>query len=430
MSDSGSLCSNSSSSLEPEVELECRRPRKLRGRKSLSSSSSSRESSAASQDLLQTASEDTPSKESISAALDKYVSASREGREAFNTGNLRDAVKEFNQALDIELQTELECLYDTSIGMVSGLVRREVDSRLDMQGKYVQTMDEKCSRILDQLKEVYEEGCNGVKGKKSGNPEWYLKMGAALIVVNEWEKAKTVYTEGISACKDKKKLKSALKDLIKIEQMTSYAEIPAEDQPDFKDTLVPPSPKNSPAPSPSHSPHLERLRSGSLETTALRQVKQHHTRIRGRTSSLSLEVPQEKGKGHNRTSTSPSPVHLPRGSSSPVLAKKDKRLSFSRFTLRRPSSGSIRTSSTSTTPEEVQEWIDCFEPSMCKVLSQTGLQPSAITHMRRLASTGGEDDTVQTDLDSIKLNSISYTAVVQQSMVIEDDDSELDDTDD
>ena len=74
---------------------------------------------------------DAPSRDSIRAALDRYTTASKEGRQAFSVGKLSEAVVEFDQALDIELQTELECLYDTSIGLVSGLVRREVESRLE-----------------------------------------------------------------------------------------------------------------------------------------------------------------------------------------------------------------------------------------------------------------------------------------------------------
>lgn len=424
MSDTFSL--SSSSSLSSEAEPSSRRPHSLKASKSSSCNSS--------QDFLNQSgtgsagsgsAEGTPSRETISAAMDRYVSASKDGREAFHNGNLTDAAREFNEALDIELQTELECLYDTSIGLVSGLVRREVASRLELHPSS-DTAQERCAKILQQLRDTYEHAAAGTRGKKSSSPEWYLRMGAALIVINEWEKAKAIYSEGVATCKDKKRLKIALKNLIKMEQMTSYGEIPAEDQPDQKDEY-PASPKLSPAHSPSQS---VRLRSGSMEPATLRQVKQYQ---RGRTTSLSLEKFSDKSNGHRKTSTSPRPsLALAKRSSSPAISKKEKRLSFSLFNFRRSSNAAGLLSSkppSVTSPEEIEEWKECFEPTQCRVLGQSSLQPLAITHMRRLSSVGGEEDGAETDLDHIKLNR-SYTCnVVQKSMVIDDDDSELEDED-
>lgn len=422
MSDSASVSSTGSSSLGPDPEL----PVLISGsngrpafhtRKSRSDSAS-----RGSQDSGTATADDAPSKESIGAALDKYVTASKEGREAFNMGNLRGAVREFNQALDIELQTELDCLYDTSIGMVSGLVRKEVDSRLDMQGRYLGSKDTPCTRctkIMEQLKDLYQDAAHGMKSKKrSSSPEWYLKMGATLIVINEWEKAKAVYTEGINMCRDKKRLKIALKNLIKIEQMTSYGEIPAEDQPDQKEL----SPKVSPT--HSASPQIQlRNRSGSMGTSALREVKKSDFK-RERTASLNLESHASTGNG----------VHLRANSAqyySPPIMKREKRLSFGLFGFRRSSAGSLLSSRNPslTSPEELQQWKECFDPTNCRVLNQSEFQPLAITHMRRLASAGGEED-VETDLDFTKLNTSCFTAVNQKSLVIEDDDSELEDFDD
>ena len=399
MSDSGSVSSSSSlgpmNRVEEQDSLE-QRPNSLQVKGSLSLSSARRGSS-------QSNCSDTPSKETIGAALDEYVSASREGRQAYSTGNLAEAVKEFDHALDIELQTELECLYDTSIGLVSGLVRREVDSRLDRQGKHHQ--DESCSKILQHLKGSYEQAAEEAKGKRS--PQWYLQMGATLVVINEWEKAKSVYTEGINVCKDKKELKMALKSLIKIEQITSYAEIPAEDQPDKKE--VPP-PSNPPLQSP--RPYKRgRNRSSSVGVKLIRYTK------RERTNSLGSDYYPPSPADNHLTASS---LTIQARYSPPVSRKENKRLSFNFFNKR--SSLSLSRSNSIASQEEVELWSSCFEPSNCVVVGQTEFQPSAITHMRRLTSVDGEED----DTDSNKLN-LSFTAVNLTSLTIEDDDSDIDD---
>ena len=379
---------------------------------------------------------DSPSKESISEALDKYISASRDGREAFSLGNLNEAVREFDQALDIELQTELDCLYDTSIGMVSGLVRTEVDSRLGKQGKFMGNSENahaRCSKILQQLRATYQDAASGVKGKKSDSPQWYLQMGAALVVINEWEKAKAVYTDGISVCKEKKELKLALKNLIKIEQMTSYGEIPAEDQPDRKDTLlaVPAgsSPthraqQGSPRASPTHSPQLtKRYRSGSTNV-ALAQLRKDCKRER----SGSLNLDQRVASSTQAETVTPRAAHSP-----PVTKRDNKRLSLN---FLRSSSGFIYSLSKSrspslTSPEEVELWSTCFQPDSCPIFTHTEYQPSAITHMRRLTSMDGEqgeDELDTVDTNRTRLPSGVFTAVHKKpSLRIEDDDSDMDD---
>lgn len=63
------------------------------------------------------------------------------------------AVAEFNQVLNLELETELECLYDTSIGFVNGLVKQEVNTRLQSNPKYPSF---NCAKILNQLSVIYD----------------------------------------------------------------------------------------------------------------------------------------------------------------------------------------------------------------------------------------------------------------------------------
>lgn len=405
MSDSASVSSSSSLGMNRVEEQDSlagneQRPNSLQVKGSVSLSSARRGS-------FQSNCSDTPSKESIGAALDEYVAASREGRQAYSTGNLAGAVKEFDHALDIELQTELECLYDTSIGLVNGLVRKEVDSRLDRQGKHLQ--DEPCSKILQHLRGSYEQAAEGAKGKRSS--QWYLQMGAALVVINEWEKAKAVYTEGISVCKERKELKVALKNLIKIEQITSYAEIPAEDQPDKKEV---PSPSNSPLQSP--RPYRRgRNRSSSVGVKLIRYTK------RERTNSLGSDSLADS----NVTSSS---LTIQARYSPPVTRKENKRLSFNFFNKRASVGLSLSRSNSIQSQEEVELWSGCFDPGSCVVVGQTEFQPSAITHMRRLSSLGGdgEEEEEDTDSNSNKLN-LSFTAVNHTSLTIEDDDSDIED---
>ena len=406
MSDSGSLDSrSSSSSMDLQGAVEWLRPRHPRDSLSARSSSSHEE--------------DTPSRESIGAALDKYMTASREGRQAFSTGKLNEAVSEFDQALDIELQTELECLYDTSIGLVSGLVRREVEARLDGQSRHTET-DAKCSKILQQLRDKYQLAAAGMKGKRKDCPQWYLQMGAALVVINEWEKAKAVYTEGLNTCKDKKELKVALKNLIKIEQMTSCANIPEEDQP-IKKEVSPPSPAKHlsllpPAHSPTHSPRIsKRDRSSSVGW----KLKDRNRRVR--TSSLTMDR-DAKPSHANQLSVS---------TNSPPITKKDaKRLSFNLFNFRRTSTALLQAANKS--QEEVEEWSNCFEPMVCVVVGQKDFQPSAITHMRRLTSVGTEEGAEEEEglLEGSSKVNLTFTPIVQESLRIEDDDSELDEFED
>ncbi len=432
---SESLSTSPSREVEEQVAVNGHKGRSISSQRR--GSLSSRDSS---QDTLSNCSStsgsaDFPSKESISEALDKYISASRDGREAFTQGNLNEAVREFDQALDIELQTELDCLYDTSIGLVSGLVRREVDSRLVKQGKFMgnnESADARCAKILQQLRAMYQDAASGVKGKKSDSPQWYLQMGAALVVINEWGKAKAVYADGINVCKDKKVLKVALKNLIKIEQMTSYGEIPAEDQPDRKD-LVPAgsSPshgaylKPSPHTSPAHSPRLAKRERAGSANMMLAQMKKDFRRER----SGSLNLDQYAAGSRTQavaTSAATGDVTLRSAYSPTVTKRENKRLSLS--FLRSYSLGKSRSPSL-TSPEDVELWSNCFQPQTCPVFTHTEYRPSAITHMRRLTSIDGSGEEGESELDipDADITSGVFTAVHRPSMKIEDDDSDMDD---
>lgn len=350
------------------------------------------------------------SRESVSSALDDYISASTEGREAFTLGDLHTAVKHFDHALDIELQTELECLYDTSIGFMSGLVRSEVNARLHQQNSMEYSV--KCERILKHLSGNFSKALQGMS-KKHSNPKWFLQMGAALVVVNEWEKAKLVYTEGMNCCKDRKALKLALKNLIKIEQMTSYGDIPVEDQPETASPRLSPhtSPFPSPAASPQHSPCSSPRRDRS-KSVAFRERRLRRDRI------LSLSLDRNELTGRQRKSSAVTISVTPTASMKPPSNKRSSLF----FSSRRQSLIS---------PDTSAAWSSCFDPASCRGLGQTEFQPSAITHMRSLSALnyddlydGAQDETLTGHGDHNRFNAVKLTC-----LKIEDDDSELDDSD-
>lgn len=378
-------------------------------------------------------------KQCVSATMDEYVAASTEGRQAFSHGNLKVAVTDFNHALAIELQTELDCLYDTNIGFMSGLVRSEVDSRL-LQVHKSSRSSVKCSRILGQLRETFYKAAEGVE-RKHTESKWYLQMGAALVMINEWEKAKIVYAEGISICKDRKALKQALKNLIKIDQMTSYADIPLEDQPDnYPVSYSPPSsspfpsptssPLQSPRPSPRPSPQPS-LSPAPLPTTAPPKDTPNAAPRRDRSKSMGLKLRRHMRDrtisfSQEHKETKEEDIRRKSEAAVPQMVRSHlhKRSSFGLF-------GSKRV--TLLSPDTTTAWSNCFQPMSCKVTSQAEFQPSAIKHMRTLSSLDDAEDDVgdvsKNNLSEALVNSGRFSAVTFTSMRIEDDDSELDDSD-
>ena len=416
--------------------------------------------------------DDAPTPDTVSAKLDDYVSASKEGRAAYVRGDMGAAVQQFNQALNLELETELECLYDTSIGFVSGLVKQEVNSRLQSSPRHQAAS---CAKILSQLSVIYDKA-NNKSMKKPTEPKWYLRMGAALCMINEWQKAKLVYKEGINMCKDKRELKQVLKKLTQIEQITSNAEIPEED---IDDRVIPSSPsrKIHMAALP-QSPNSERRmskpgnvkrkrakstvparRSGSVETGVV--LGEHDKLIR--TNSVTGSSSSKRIMDVRKGSDSAIDVELRNSLSPPVIAesRNKKRFSFNIFgsspkhslPIGEPSNtkrysfgqgffntiGKNRPVPT-LSPDDRDAWSECFSPTECSVIDYRSFCPSAVVHMRELSvnddplyagidslssETGGDEDS----LEERDYHKRSFNAVRFRSMKIEDDDSELDDED-
>ena len=415
-----------------------------------------------------------PTPDTVSAKLDDYVSASKEGRAAYVRGDMMTAVAHFNQALSLELQTELECLYDTSIGFVSGLVKQEVNSRLQSSPRH--TAAGGCSRLLDQLSVVYDNA-NTKSLKKPTEAKWYLRMGASLCLINEWEKAQLVYKEGINMCKDKKELKQALKTLTQIDQITSNAEIPEED---IDDRVLPSSPNHKKfiTIAPLESPKSERKakpndvhRKRAKSTVAKRRAESIDAGVvlqqerLSRTSSVSLTSMDRAIMAESRKASDSSiEIKSSKLIAVPTKHKKSKRFSLNIFGSDPKRSQPVEPSSTSAngkrysvsqslfntigrshrpiptlSPDEREAWSECFSPVECSVIDYRSFCPSAVVHMRELSihdplyvggdsfssGTGGDEDSLEERGEYQKKK--SFNAIKFQSMKIDDDDSELDD---
>jgi hypothetical protein len=413
----------------------------------------------------------------VSAKLDDYVSASKKGRAAYVRGELGAAVTQFNQALNLELETELECLYDTSIGFVSGLVKQEVSSRLQSSPKH-QAVN--CATILSQLSVIYDKA-NTKSLKKPTEPKWYLRMGASLCMINEWEKAKLVYKEGVNMCKDKRELKQALKKLTQIEQITSNAEIPDED---IDDRVIPSSPSRKIQMS-AQSPSSERKakpsnayrkrakstaapsrRSGSIDAGVV--LGQHEQLVRTSSMTGSSSAGKIVDLDTRKASDSSIDIEFRNSSQSPpviIEPQRKKRFSFNIFSgsPKHAHSHSMEESSNTKrfslgqnlfstigrnhrpiptlSPDDREAWGECFSPTECSVIDYRSFCPSAVVHMRELSvndplytggsdslssGTGGDEDSLEERDYQAKR---SYNAVKFKSMKIDDDDSELDDED-
>ena len=328
----------------------------------------------------------SPNPESVRATLDMYVSAARDGREAYAKGDLRAAVQQFDQALALELQTELDCIYDPSIGMVSGLVRKEVTERLPTSPLH-SPGNVHCNRIMQSLLRIYTDSEAKVR-RKPTDPRLYLRMGAALCCANEWEKAKKIYMDGLSVCKDRKELKLALRRLSRMEQITTGREIPSEPYEPFSTTVR--KSKSRTIPSLTSALRINRRKSASLED---------------------MDFYSSTFDNRHRSSKSPSRVPV---DEKPHAKPKARRVSsFGRLSRHKK------------LPEvdhkERESWSKVFQSEFCS--EQVSLKPSAITQMRRL-SVDFLDQSSDEETTSAKP---TFAVVNFQSMKIESDDSELED---
>ena len=329
----------------------------------------------------------SPNPESVRATLDMYVSAARVGREAYARGDLRAAVQQFDQALALELQTELDCIYDPSIGMVSGLVRKEVAERLPTSPRH-SPGNLNCSKIMQSLLQIYSDSETTVRLKPT-DPKLYLRMGAALVCANEWEKAKKIYTDGLNACKDRKELKLALRRLSRMELITSGKEIPTEPYEPF--TTTEKRNKSRTIPSLTSALRISRRKSASLEDMEVYSAT-FDNRRRGSKSPSRVATVDDKQRGKQKARRVGSFGRLSRTKKLPDIDHKER-----------------------------ESWSKVFQGDFCS--EQVSLKPSAISQMRRL-SVDFLDQLSDEEVTSLKP---AFAVVNFQSMKIESDDSELED---
>ena len=335
----------------------------------------------------------SPNPVTVKATLDTYVAAARVGRAAYASGDLVGAVQQFDQALALELQTELDCLYDTSIGMMSGMVRMEVDKRILSSPRRV-PLDGSCSKVMQSLLRSYNEAEEKLR-LRPADPKLYLRMGAALCCTNEWDKAKRIYLDGLNACKDRKGLKAALRMLLRMEEVTSGREVPREPYGGCSGDKVR-NRKDSKARTLPSSFRATRTKSASLDL-----------------DSLDLSTSYAYAEGDNRRSDAePAKKHSRPRRMSSFGRRRAKKIPLAQL-------------------EERQAWSDVFRAGFNQ--GEVHLKPSAITQMRRLSfdllSHSGmrkeEDEEEQQRSASCQLQ--SFVAINFQSMRIESDDSELED---
>ena len=357
---------------------------------SCSYSSSSNEDSALGENDLSSTTSPTP--ETVRATLDMYVSAARDGRDAFARGDLPTAVRQFDQALALELQTELDCIYDPSIGLVSGLVRQEVTDRIQTSPRH-SPGSVNCNRIMRSLMQIYKDSEATVR-LRPADPKLYLRMGAALCCANEWEKAKKIYTDGLNVCKDRKELKLALRRITKMEEITAGKEIPRE----------PYEPSN----------HAERKNKSKTLPSLSAALKSK------RKSAMieAMDLSSTLGSGiDNRERISRSPGVESR-QARPVKARRVS--SFGRISKNKKVPDVDHT--------ERESWSTVFQADFCR--EQVQMKPSAISQMRRLSvelldqDMGGEGMMLRRNQPKEKA---SFTVKNFQSMKIDSDDSELED---
>ena len=369
-----------------------------------------------SEDERDTSSSPLPSPKSINAILDDYVCAAKVGRAAMACGDIKTAVEQFDRALSIELQTEMDCMYDTSLGFMSGLVRKEVDGRL-LGSPQRMAGPPACDKVMEELSSVYKQA-ESQATVKPADARSYNRMGTCLCCVNEWEKARKMYNEGLNMCKekDKKELTKALRNLTRIEQIANR-----ETPPDpYEDGMYRP---NQPKPTKAKHRHM-----------SLSLSPRHKRRPQSESFDSALiqmgERPRSFSQVHPLKERTLSDPPLPN------MGKGKKRFSFAIASLKRPSSKLFsRRHRHQSEPlidcEERLMWLEVFSHESTIASGSQGLIPSAIVHMRRLS--------LETLLPAVhpdpvtaedqRNSGLAFAANPIQSLVLDGDDDDIEDFD-
>ena len=356
--------------------------------------------------------------EELTTRVDEYLSVTRLGREAFVDGDLKLAKDRFSLSMNIELNTDLECVCDPTVGRATGELKLELQTRCG----FLQTLagvkrKERYSKVLSNLEQVFVKA-DEKTSKSPNDPKPYLQMASALIVVNEWEKAKQVYADGISCCPDDcEELRRGLDRLNKIESLgmlfqqagsttekmkprrkrhffrskqrpasemfvDSRGTLPRSNSFDMPDGLKKQQ-FQSPPPSPLLSPSSPRKNSSHVAGIASPMTHRRHSSIK-----KFLTISRRK---HS---------NLPDN-----LAEK-------RNTFNTLGSWSLEDISAIGKDEDRKDWRTIFNPEVCSNCLDDGLNTPSVQHMRMLGTLDYEalQQRTQTQEVGVAMHSFIHTA--------------------
>ena len=325
--------------------------------------------------------------EELANRVDEYLSVTRLGRQAFAEGDLKLAKDRFSLSMDIELHTDLECICDSTVGRATGELRHELQTRFNGSPQLLAgaRRRDRYSKVLGNLEQLFLKAEQKITSSPS-DPQSYLLMASALIVVNEWSKAKSVYKEGIANCPDNTaELERGLERLNKVESVTmlfqlgdktksrrrrlfskkqrpssalliSEDALPRSFSFDEPDTLN--SPKSSPPSSPGHSPVPPRK---SLNA--------------GRIAALASPMTHRKNSFVNFLT-----MKKKRHPASPLVAKRQSLNHVSSWSME--DLAAVGTSGVG----EKSEWRALFNPNICSHSLDDGLSTQSVQFLRLLGT--------------------------------------------
>ena len=326
--------------------------------------------------------------EELSTRVDEYLSVTKLGREAFVDGDLQLAKDRFSLSMNIELNTDLECVCDSTVGRATGELKQELQVRCGL----LQTLagverKKRYSRVLSNLEQVFLKADERTS-KSPSDPKPYLQMASALIVVNEWEKAKQVYADGIACCQDDcEELRRGLDRLNKIEslgmlfQQMGPSEIkkkPRRKRPFFR--------KHRPASEMFMDSRGTLPRSNSFDMPdGLKQIQSPppspllsplSTRKMSNISAIASPMAHRK-----RSPSIPKFLTMRRKHSNLPNNIIDKRNSFNSV-----GSWSLEDISAIGRDEDRKDWRTIFNPDVCSSSLDDGLSTPSVQHMRMLGT--------------------------------------------
>ena len=154
----------------------------------------------------------------IKIRVDEYLNTAKLGRMAFVAGDVQLAKDRFNLAMDLEFQTELENTSD--FGVTGGILREELLARHEgLDDNKIAKSTDRLTGFLSRLEKIFTTA-DEKAAYNTADTQSFILMGAALSMIGEWDKAESVYKEGIAASPtENEDLVSALRRLNKQRDM-------------------------------------------------------------------------------------------------------------------------------------------------------------------------------------------------------------------